>query len=94
MNRSITNVLFGGYQTVASSSSKDKKEAGTIIETTVDDLARDILEVDSVIITPGYGLAVAGAQYAIADLVKSLQKVGIKVSFGIHRKKSGQLSFF
>ncbi|KAJ3225381.1 hypothetical protein HK099_006922 [Clydaea vesicula] len=82
MNRSITNVLFGGYQTVTNS--EVKKEFGSVTETNIDQLVMDILEAESVIITPGYGLAVAGAQYAIADLCKSLQKKGIKVQFGIH----------
>lgn len=49
------------------------------MEETVDAL----LDAESVIITPGYGLAVAKAQYAIADIVKALTAKGIKVRFGV-----------
>ena len=49
------------------------------MEETVDAL----LDAESVIITPGYGLAVAKAQYAIADIVKTLTARGVKVRFGV-----------
>ena len=46
--------------------------------------AESIANAKSICIIPGYGLAVAGAQYAIADLVAALRKKGVKVKFGIH----------
>jgi H+-translocating NAD(P) transhydrogenase len=56
------------------------------VEETVDAL----LEAETVIITPGYGLAVAKAQYAIADIVKALTSRGVKVRFGVVRRLHGQ----
>lgn len=84
MNRSLANVLFGGYATSAKASAASVADGPepTITDTAavVDALAsaRDVL------IVPGYGMAVAGAQYAISDLVKDLTAAGVKVRFGIH----------
>lgn len=55
MNRSILNVLFGGYANVVATG--DKKELGQIKETSAESLADDLMTAESVIITPGYGLA-------------------------------------
>jgi NAD(P) transhydrogenase beta subunit len=52
--------------------------------TNVDEVAQELLAAKSVIIVPGYGLAVARAQHAIADIVKQLESKGVKVKFGIH----------
>eukprot|EP01084_Bolivina_argentea_P145057 254358_1 len=81
MNRSLANVILGGY---GSSGKSTLKIEGT--HTEVDSLgAVDLLaNAKSVIICPGYGLAVAKAQYAISDLVSSLRENGIRVRFGIH----------
>lgn len=83
MNRSIANVIFGGYATKAASTAKanDGPEPTITDTAAVVDLlasARDVL------IVPGYGLAVAGAQYAIAELCKDLTAAGTRVRFGIH----------
>jgi NAD(P) transhydrogenase len=84
MNRSITNVLFGGYGTSSTGTGKAKEITGTHTEVSVDQTVELITSAKNVIIVPGYGLAVAKAQYAIADIVKLLQANGVNVRFGIH----------
>ncbi|KAK6543852.1 hypothetical protein TWF694_000579 [Orbilia ellipsospora] len=81
MNRSITNVLFGGIAPIAQ---EEHKMEGVITKTTVDETVEALLNADSVIIIVGYGMAMAKAQYPIAEIVKILQARGIKVRFAIH----------
>ncbi|KAG8847075.1 hypothetical protein FRB91_000222 [Serendipita sp. 411] len=81
MNRSLTNVLFGG---IAAPAEAAKKLEGVVTKTSVEETVDALLDAETVIITPGYGLAVAKAQYAIADIVKALVAKGIKVRFGVH----------
>ena len=83
MNRSLINVLFGGISAPATAS-QNKKIEGTVTQTTADDTAEALLHADSVIIVVGYGMAVAKAQYAIADMTRMLRSKGIKVRFAIH----------
>jgi len=66
---------------VATSSDKD---LGEYHEITAESTAKMLLEASSVIITPGYGMAVAQAQYPVADLTRRLRERGIQVRFGIH----------
>ena len=84
MNRDILSVILGGYGTKSSGKGTAMKFEGEAtmvdVETTIDLLA----EADSVIIVPGYGLAVAKGQYPLKDLVDTLRKEGKKVRFGIH----------
>jgi len=87
MNRSLTNVILGGYGTPAPSASDASAaavEQGTHTEVDVVGAADAITQSKSVLIVPGYGLAVSQGQYAIADLVKALIAKNIKVKFGIH----------
>jgi len=84
MNRSITNVIFGGYSALATSSAPSKKVVGPVTECNVDQAADMLSQAKSVIIVPGYGLAVAKAQYAVADISKLLREHGVQVRFGIH----------
>jgi NAD(P) transhydrogenase len=81
MNRSLANVIFGGYGT---STAIQKKSVGTHTEITVDQCVETLTQAKSIIIAPGYGLAVAKAQYAVADMVRILRENGVKVRFGIH----------
>lgn len=53
-------------------------------KTTADEVADMLSNAESVIIVPGYGMAVAKAQYAISEMVAALRKKGIEVRFGIH----------
>ena len=84
MNRDILSVILGGYGTKSSGKGTAMKFEGEAtmvdVETTIDLLA----EAESVIIVPGYGLAVAKGQYPLKDLVDTLRKEGKKVRFGIH----------
>lgn len=86
MNRSLANVVLGGYATKprAQNSSADAEIVREHLEIDATGAADALTTARSVLIVPGYGLAVAGAQYAIADLVKRLRAKGIRVTFGIH----------
>lgn len=90
MNRSVANVIFGGYgtrstQVVAAAGSKDAaSESAKAVEIDLDGASNALLQAKKVIIVPGYGLAVAKAQYAVSDMVKSLKEKGVDVQFAIH----------
>ena len=85
MNRSFLSVILGGFGNAptakgSGSSAPGGKATSTTAEETVELLTR----ASSVIITPGYGMAVAQAQHAVADITKILRDRGTKVRFGIH----------
>ncbi|XP_008288239.1 NAD(P) transhydrogenase, mitochondrial-like, partial [Stegastes partitus] len=84
MNRSLANVILGGYGTSSTGTGKPMEITGTHTEVNVDQTVDMIKESQSVIIVPGYGLCAAKAQYPIAELVKMLKEAGKKVRFGIH----------
>ncbi|PTB78829.1 PNTB-domain-containing protein [Trichoderma longibrachiatum ATCC 18648] len=82
MNRSLTNVLFGGL--AAPTKALEYKPEGQVTETSVEDVADQLVNAESVIIVVGYGMAVAKAQYALSSIVQSLRSKGITVRFAIH----------
>jgi NAD(P) transhydrogenase subunit beta len=82
MNRSFISVIAGGFGIVAPSGSK--KDYGEHRELTPEDAAELLSAASSVLITPGYGMAVAQAQYPVAELTRHLREKGINVRFGIH----------
>ncbi|KAL7482879.1 hypothetical protein ACHAW6_008531 [Cyclotella cf. meneghiniana] len=84
MGRSIVAVIFGGAGTAASKSSEATVIEGDITIGSVDNMMESLLEAKNIIIVPGYGLAVAQAQFAIADIAKKLKGMGKNVRFGIH----------
>uniref|UniRef100_A0A668AH33 proton-translocating NAD(P)(+) transhydrogenase n=1 Tax=Myripristis murdjan TaxID=586833 RepID=A0A668AH33_9TELE len=84
MNRSLANVILGGYGTSSTGTGKPMEITGTHTEVNVDQTVDMIKEAQNIIITPGYGLCAAKAQYPIAELVKMLKDAGKKVRFGIH----------
>ncbi|XP_029024746.1 NAD(P) transhydrogenase, mitochondrial [Betta splendens] len=84
MNRSLANVILGGYGTSSTGTGKPMEITGTHTEVNADQTVDMIKEAQSIIITPGYGLCAAKAQYPIAELVKMLKEAGKKVRFGIH----------
>jgi len=84
MNRSIVNVIFGGYGTSSTGTGVAQKVIGSYTSCNVDEAVDMITSAKSIIITPGYGLAVAKAQYAIAEMTKTLIDNGVQVRFGIH----------
>lgn len=81
MNRSLTNVLFGG---IAAPQQSDYKIEGSVTQTNIDDVSDALVNAENVIIVVGYGMAVAKAQYAISDMTKMLRAKGINVRFAIH----------
>jgi NAD(P) transhydrogenase subunit beta len=84
MNRSFFSVILGGFGTGSGKSSGVKGESGTATEITVDDTVELLTDARSVIITPGYGMAVAQAQHAVSEITQLLRDRGITVRFGIH----------
>jgi NAD(P) transhydrogenase len=83
MNRDIFNVIFGGYATAGGGSKKDLGPREHI-ETGVDVVSSQLAEASRVVIVPGYGMAVARAQYAVGDIAKTLMDNGVDVKFAIH----------
>lgn len=83
MNRSFISVIIGGFGTDGSQSAGGE-EQGHYTEIHADEVAELLKNANSVIITPGYGMAVAQAQYPVYDLTKKLQARGVNVRFGIH----------
>ncbi|MGB7249237.1 MAG: Re/Si-specific NAD(P)(+) transhydrogenase subunit beta [Phormidesmis sp.] len=85
MNRSFISVILGGFgQGTAASSSGSSAPGGTATATTVEETVELLNDASSVIIAPGYGMAVAQAQHAVADITKILRDRGTQVRFGIH----------
>ncbi|RXN16417.1 NAD(P) mitochondrial-like protein [Labeo rohita] len=84
MNRSLPNVILGGYGTSSTAGGKPMEIVGTHTEVNVEQSIDMIKEANSIIITPGWGLCAAKAQYPIADMVKMLREQGKTVRFGIH----------
>ncbi len=82
MNRSFTNVLFGAFGQIQASAGKTEQRPHR--SASAEEAAAVLEAASSVIIIPGYGLAVAQAQHKIRDLFDSLMKRGIDVKFAIH----------
>ena len=82
MNRSFISVIAGGFGNDVQVSSDT--EQGEHRETTAEEVAELLKNSSSVIITPGYGMAVAQAQYPVAEITQKLRERGVKVRFGIH----------
>ena len=83
MNRSLTNVLFGGISSPAAAENQKKIE-GEITQTSIDDTVEALSSAENVIIVVGYGMAVAKAQYALSEIVGLLRARGVNVRFAIH----------
>ncbi|MGP1626765.1 MAG: Re/Si-specific NAD(P)(+) transhydrogenase subunit beta [Aggregatibacter segnis] len=82
MNRSFISVIAGGFGNDVQVSSET--EQGEHRETTAEEVAELLKNSSSVIITPGYGMAVAQAQYPVAEITQKLRERGVNVRFGIH----------
>ncbi|AYE96245.1 NAD(P)(+) transhydrogenase (Re/Si-specific) subunit beta [Mycobacterium paragordonae] len=82
MNRSFISVIAGGFGIEAGPA--EDKDYGEHREVTAEGAAELLGSADSVIITPGYGMAVAQAQNAVAELTRKLRARGVNVRFGIH----------
>ncbi len=84
MNRSFFNVILGGFGGTDQNSINRSKEQKPVKSGNADDAAFLMKNASSVIIVPGYGMAVAQAQHALREMVDSLKKNGVKVSYAIH----------
>ncbi|MDB9997860.1 NAD(P)(+) transhydrogenase (Re/Si-specific) subunit beta [bacterium] len=82
MNRSITNILFVGY--ASSSTSTSSEEQGEVSPISVGDAYLILESASSVLIVPGYGMAVAQAQHVVRELGELLEANGTEVKYGIH----------
>jgi NAD(P) transhydrogenase subunit beta len=82
MNRSITNVLFGGFGAVIAEATAEA--GGVMREINIEDAAMQLAFANRVIFVPGYGLATAQAQHAVRELADVLEDRGVTVKYAIH----------
>jgi NAD(P) transhydrogenase subunit beta len=83
MNRSFFNVILGGFGQEGGAAAADATQR-SVKSGSADDVAFMLSNADSVIIVPGYGLAVARAQHAVKEMAQKLQAKGIEVRYAIH----------
>jgi NAD(P) transhydrogenase subunit beta len=85
MNRSVGNVLFGAFGAASPAGAAQANVVGrTVRQTTPEDTAIALAYARSVVIVPGYGLAVAEAQHTVRELATDLEKRGVNVKYAIH----------
>jgi NAD(P) transhydrogenase subunit beta len=84
MNRSVLNIMVGGFGGGEGTVSAGGPEGGSVRSLGIDDAAIQLAYASSVIIVPGYGLAVAQAQHAVRELAEQLEDRGVNVSYAIH----------
>ena len=84
MNRSLANVLFSGFGAVTDSSNESSQEQGEVKPITAEDAYLILEAASSVLIVPGYGMAVAQAQHAVRELGELLEANGAEVKYAIH----------
>ena len=84
MNRSAWNVLFGAFGKIQEDTTQQGDAKGSVRSITAEETAVMLESVRSVIIVPGYGMAVAQAQHGVAELAKQLMQRGINVKYAIH----------
>ncbi len=83
MNRSFVSVIAGGFGSDGAVTGEER-DYGEHREIKADEAAELLADASSVVITPGYGMAVAQAQYPVAELTAKLREKGVDVRFGIH----------
>ena len=84
MNRSFVSVILGGFGAAEGTVASGDGEQGEVIEISAEDTVGHMQAAKSVVIVPGYGMAVAQAQHALADLTAKLRDAGVTVRFAIH----------
>src|SRR5437588_300219 len=84
MNRSVPAIVAGGFGGEVAAPAGEDTDRGPVTSTTPDDVAIQLSYARQVVIAPGYGMAVAQAQYAVRDLEKALEDRGVRVLFAIH----------
>ncbi len=83
MNRSFISVILGGFGATDQNSKKDKNRK-PVKSGNAEDAAFLMKNASSVIIVPGYGMAVAQAQHAVREMADNLKKIGVRVSYAVH----------
>ena len=84
MNRSLANVLFSGFGAAPDATAESSQEQGEVKPITPDDAYLILEAASSVLIVPGYGMAVAQAQHAVRELGELLEENGAEVKYAIH----------
>jgi H+-translocating NAD(P) transhydrogenase subunit beta len=84
MNRSVVNIIAGGFGGGEGTTAATGAEGGSVREISADDAAIQLAYASSVIVVPGYGLAVAQAQHAVRELAELLESRGVDVKYAIH----------
>jgi NAD(P) transhydrogenase subunit beta len=84
MNRSFLNVLLGGFGEGTSNNPQKSHSSAEATATNVSEVVDRLHNAQSVVIVPGYGMAVAQAQHAVAEITRLLRAQGKQVRFGIH----------
>ena len=84
MNRSFISVILGGFGAEGGTVVSGAQDYGEHREMSAQDVADVLRDAKRVVITPGYGMAVAKAQYPVAELVTKLRARGVEVRFGVH----------
>jgi NAD(P) transhydrogenase subunit beta len=84
MNRSFFNVILGGFGGESAAAVAGAGPQGTVKSGSADDAAFILKNASSVIIVPGYGMAVAQAQHALREMADHLKKDGVNVRYAIH----------
>ncbi len=84
MNRSLANVIFGGFGTGGGSTATASEIEGSITEVSAKEVAEELKDAKEVMIVPGYGMAVAQAQHVVKDITEALRAKDVNVRFAIH----------
>jgi H+-translocating NAD(P) transhydrogenase subunit beta len=84
MNRSIPNIVMGGFGGVAAAAGAADGEAKPVRSTDASDVAIQLAYASKVVVAPGYGMAVAQAQHTVRELADELEKRGVRVDYAIH----------
>jgi NAD(P) transhydrogenase subunit beta len=84
MNRSVVNIIAGGFGTGASGTDVGGGTGGSVRSIAADDVALQLAYAQKVIVVPGYGLAAAQAQHEVRELAALLEERGVEVSYAIH----------
>ena len=85
MNRKFLSVIMGGFGNAPTSTATDgDEEQGEVVSISAEEVAQLCKDANSVVIVPGYGMAVAHAQHPVSELTTQLKKAGVDVKFAIH----------
>ena len=84
MNRSLANVIFGGFGTESGGAGGSSEIEGAITEISAEEVASELKDAKEVMIVPGYGMAVAQAQHVVKDITETLRSKEVNVRFAIH----------